>query len=119
MTPSTKVNFLPSEAVKAILAFMTRRHLIALSGVNRQFLHVIDSPPFTKKPLLRLGCLALDADINYDDEDEDEDEDEIGLYRSMRLFFDDGRLQTPYKLKQQWLRYRGGDRSPLSSTPAS
>jgi hypothetical protein len=51
--------FLPSEAVKAILSFMSRQELIALSGVNRQFLHIVSSPPFESRPLLQLRWIGI------------------------------------------------------------
>ncbi len=57
MTPVV-VN-LPSETVKAILAFMTRKQLIALCGVNHRFYSVISSPPLTKRPLHREGWLHI------------------------------------------------------------
>jgi hypothetical protein len=43
---------LPSDAVKAILAFLTRVELNAFSLISRQFVRIIHSPPFTAKPVL-------------------------------------------------------------------
>ncbi len=58
MTPDS-TSFLPSEAVRVILGFMTRKQLITLSGVNRQFLHITDSPHFETKPLLIAQSLII------------------------------------------------------------
>ncbi len=48
MHPSNSTK-LPNDAMKAILTFMTRKKLIALSMLNRQFAHVIHSPPLMTK----------------------------------------------------------------------
>jgi hypothetical protein len=58
MTPHTLVD-LPSEAVKAILSFMTRKQLIVLSGVNIKFYSVIHSPPLRTRPLLRVRYMNI------------------------------------------------------------
>jgi hypothetical protein len=58
MTPANSVQ-LPNEAVRAILAFMSRKQLIAFSGLNRQLVYIIQSPPFTVKPLLRKRWLDI------------------------------------------------------------
>ncbi len=50
---------LPNEAVKAILALMTRKQLIALSTLNHQFAHIIHSPSFATKPLLCIKQAAI------------------------------------------------------------
>jgi hypothetical protein len=51
--------YLPSEALKAVFAFMTRKQLIALSWVNRRFYSAINSPPRTMKPLRRIGSFSI------------------------------------------------------------
>jgi hypothetical protein len=50
---------LPSEALKAILAFMKRKQLMVLSRVSRQYHSVVNSPPCHMKPLLRIPQLTM------------------------------------------------------------
>jgi hypothetical protein len=61
MTPANNSMKLPNEAVRAILAFMTRKQLLAFSTLNRQLAFIIQAPPFTTKPLLRLGWTSMRA----------------------------------------------------------
>ncbi len=49
----------PSDAVKAILVFMTREQLSQLTGVNRRFYSLINSPSFATKPLLRIWSMRV------------------------------------------------------------
>jgi hypothetical protein len=52
MTPANNSVKLPNEALKAILSFMTRKQVETLYTLNRQFANIIQSAPFTVKPLL-------------------------------------------------------------------
>ncbi len=52
LIPNMASSTLPSDALKAILIFMTRQELMDLAEVNRQFYSVINSPPLITKPLL-------------------------------------------------------------------
>ncbi len=58
MSPTVLVH-LPQEALKAILAFMTRKQLVCLSAVNRQLYSIIDSQPLAMKPLFRACCCRI------------------------------------------------------------
>ncbi len=103
---------LPSDAVKAILPFMTREQLNAFSLLSRQIAGLIHSPPFAAKPLLfvdwadirralctecnsrKCGHMGVEVDFNID--------------RRLRLpAFTHLGVHLDSMIHQQWLRFKG------------
>ncbi len=103
--------------MKAIFGFMTREQLVALSGVSRRFFSVINSLPFTTRPLCRIEELSINWTSTYPAH-------RAVMYGGLWRFDEKG---LPYfvvigpgnalesLLEQQWLQFRTV--SPWSDWP--
>ncbi len=116
MTPPLLVD-LPNEVMRAILAFMTRKQLVALSAVNRQFYSIISSPPLTKKPLLEAKLVFFLHTSFYEKDVWTASIDAFGI-RGIKDYFNVTE-RVPHEVEQilswQWVRFESESHISVSS----